>query len=35
MMDMEGGGQIKKIAITTFVIINFLGLTAFAYTQLL
>jgi hypothetical protein len=35
MMDMESGGKIKKIAVTTFIIINVLGLSAFAYTQLL
>lgn len=35
MMDMKGGGKIKKIAVTTFIIINVLGLSAFAYTQLL
>jgi len=34
MMDMEGGGKIKKIAVTTFIIINVFGLAAFAYTQL-
>ncbi|GAA5520259.1 permease [Aliifodinibius salicampi] len=35
MMDMESGGKIKKIAVTLFIIINVLGLLAFAYTQLL
>ncbi|MFH5886002.1 permease [Halalkalibaculum sp. DA3122] len=35
MMDMEGGGKIKKVAVTIFIIINVLGLSAFAYTQLL
>lgn len=35
MMDMESGGKIKKIAVTLFIIINVLGLSAFAYTQLL
>ncbi len=35
MMDMEGGGTIKKVAVTLFIIINVLGLSAFAYTQLL
>nr|NIT60195.1 permease [Fodinibius sp.]NIV14112.1 permease [Fodinibius sp.]NIY28777.1 permease [Fodinibius sp.] len=34
MMDMEGGGKIKNIAVTIFIIINALGLSAFAYTQL-
>ena len=35
MMEMEGGGKIKKVAVTIFIIINVLGLAAFAYTQLL
>ena len=35
MMDMEGGGKLKKIAVTIFIIINVLGLAAFAYTNLL
>jgi len=35
MMDMEGGGKIKKFAVTVFIIINLLGISAFAYTQLL
>jgi len=34
MMQMESGGRIKKIAVTIFVIINVVGLSAFAYTQL-
>jgi len=35
MLDMEGGGKIKKVAVTIFIIINVLGLAAFAYTKLL
>jgi uncharacterized membrane protein YraQ (UPF0718 family) len=35
MMEMESGGKIKKVAVTIFIIINVLGLAAFAYTQLL
>lgn len=35
MMEMEGGGKIKKVAVTIFIIINVLGLAAFAYTNLL
>src|SRR6056297_191882 len=35
MMDMEGGGKIKKIAVSIFIIINVLGIIAFVYTQLL
>jgi len=35
MIDMEGGGKIKKVAVTIFIIINVLGLAAFAYTKLL
>lgn len=35
MMDMEGGGKIKTIAVTIFIIINVLGLGALVYTQLL
>lgn len=34
MMDMEGGGKIKKAAVTLFIIINILGLVAFAFIQL-
>lgn len=35
MMEMEGGGKIKKAAVTLFIIINVVGLSAFVYTQLL
>ena len=35
MMEMKGGGKIKKVAVTIFIIINVLGLAAFAYTSLL
>src|SRR6056297_447545 len=35
MMDMEGGGKLKKIAVSIFIIINVLGIIAFVYTQLL
>jgi len=35
MMDMESGSKIKKIAVSVFIIINVLGLSAFVYTQLL
>lgn len=34
MMDMESGGKIKNIAVTFFIIINVLGLSAFVFTQL-
>lgn len=33
MMDMESGGKIKKAAVILIIIINALGLSAFAYTQ--
>ncbi|MCH2449438.1 MAG: permease [Gracilimonas sp.] len=35
MMKMEGGGKIKKIAVSLFILINLIGLSLFAYTQLL
>jgi uncharacterized membrane protein YraQ (UPF0718 family) len=35
MMKMEGGGKLKKAAVTLFVILNMAGLTAFLYTKLL
>ncbi|NGP90031.1 permease [Fodinibius halophilus] len=35
MMKMEGGGKIKRVAVTLFIIINIVGLSAFVYTQLL
>ncbi|MDZ7715167.1 MAG: permease [Balneolaceae bacterium] len=35
MMDMEGGGKFKKVAVTLFIIINVLGGSAFVFTQLL
>ncbi|SMO64070.1 permease [Gracilimonas mengyeensis] len=35
MMKMEGGGKIKKIAVSIFILINVVGLGLFAYTQLL
>lgn len=35
MMDMEGGGKIKTVAVTIFIIINLLGVGALVYTQLL
>lgn len=35
MMKMEGGGKLKKAAVTLFVILNMAGLTAFLYTKFL
>lgn len=35
MMDMEGGGKLKKAAVSLFILINLVGLSLFAYTQLL
>lgn len=35
MMDMEGGGKLKKAAVTLFILINLVGLFLFIYTQLL
>lgn len=35
MMDMEGGGKLKKAAVMLFILINLVGLSLFAYTQLL
>lgn len=35
MMDMEGGGKLKKAAVILFILINLVGLSLFAYTQLL
>jgi hypothetical protein len=33
MMKMEGGGKIKKVAVSIFIFINMVGLSVFAYTQ--
>ncbi|HBQ60864.1 MAG TPA: permease [Balneolaceae bacterium] len=35
MMKMEGGGKLKKTAVGFFILINVVGLSLFAYTQLL
>jgi len=35
MMKMEGGGKLKKAAVSLFILINLVGLSLFAYTQLL
>lgn len=35
MMDMEGGGKLKKVAVSLFILINLVGLSLFIYTQLL
>lgn len=35
MMEMEGGGKLKKAAVTLFILINLIGLSLFVYTQLL
>lgn len=35
MMEMEGGGKIKSIAVSIFILINVIGLALFAYTQFL
>ena len=35
MMKMEGGGKLKKGAVVLFILINLIGLSLFAYTQLL
>jgi uncharacterized membrane protein YraQ (UPF0718 family) len=34
MMKMEGGGKVKKIAVSLFILINLIGLSIFAYTQI-
>ena len=35
MMKMEGGGKLKKGAVVLFILINLIGFSLFAYTQLL
>ncbi|MCP9293029.1 permease [Gracilimonas sediminicola] len=35
MMEMESGGKLKKVAVILFILINLVGLSLFAYTQLL
>jgi hypothetical protein len=35
MIDMEGGGKLKNAAVSLFILINLVGLSLFAYTQLL
>lgn len=35
MMEMESGGKLKKVAVSLFILINLVGLSLFAYTQLL
>lgn len=34
MMEMEGGGKIKTVAVTIFILINVLGVEVLLYTQL-
>ena len=34
MMDMEGGGVIKKVVVSLFILINLLGVAAFIFTTL-
>ncbi|MFP8489737.1 permease [Gracilimonas sp. Q87] len=35
MMEMEGGGKLKKAAVSFFILINLVGLSLFVYTQFL
>ncbi len=35
MMKMEGGGKLKNVAVSLFILINVVGLSLFIYTQLL